>query len=218
MRLKGWLWPMTCSSVVVGIIVFSAGMGGSSPVAAPVSPQDTVEALAVEALRIDQSSFVPASLSSAAPASTSFQVAGPRDLVKVPPEIASGASAAEISDTDIKGRAKIDSVFSGAPRAKILEEHARVIAGLKGDPTFRPLGGGVDSAVWDSVVVNGDTATVHGNAVLWSEMAQLNPVTGIWSVARPSASVIVSMTMRRDASGKWIVETYDWDFPPGYSP
>jgi hypothetical protein len=74
-------------------------------------------------------------------------------------------------------------------------------------------GGGATVKSFDSVTVNGDTATV----TQWDVVGQVQD-DGTVRWANPNADIVVTDRLTKAATGDWVISARDWDWAPGNTP
>jgi len=80
------------------------------------------------------------------------------------------------------------------------------------------LDGGVDSVTYTSIAINGNTARVTADAVIWARMAQdrgngQKPVE-----ANPHNTINCVFTLAKQPDGRWLIDSETWTFAPGSEP
>ena len=137
-------------------------------------------------------------------------------VVPVAPNAATSVvpDAATVDRQMASGSVAIKSKFAGAAADREISALQGVIKEERsaGDH-FRVLDAGVGKPIFSKV----STATAEGTVETWTKMQFKNP-DGTWITSEPHNVIHFIMTLAKDASGQWTVQSFDWDFPPGSGP
>lgn len=178
-------------SVGGGAVLLQAGAASSETVASEAQ----VRAAFLLAMRVDQGIGVP-------------QLARAGD---VPSD-----EALQKQATD--GTAAVHSIFADQPAAKVLFALDNAVKSQKTSrDKARILGAGIGEVKYQSVTVDGKTATVKAYVETWSR-TMLKGFDGTWQTYEPHNVLDVSMTFAMNDNQQWIVQTYDWSFAPSGGP
>jgi hypothetical protein len=82
---------------------------------------------------------------------------------------------------------------------------------------FRAVDSGVGQAKFDIIDSSTIPAVAEGTVETWSKMQFKNP-DGSWFNSEPHNTIHFRMTLVKDSAGKWLVQSFDWDFPAGSGP
>jgi hypothetical protein len=85
------------------------------------------------------------------------------------------------------------------------------------DPNFQDFGSRLESLRLTELTMAGDTAQVTADEVVVMSTAHRNP-EGKWVPYRATNNLIVTMTLTKNAAGKWLVSAFDWTFLNGSGP
>jgi hypothetical protein len=167
------------------------------PAAAAVSGADAagVEAAVQKALRVDQElQRTPAVQPGFAPDSAAFDR-----------QMGDGSGAVQDAFTADAARKENASLNQAVKTEKAAQDH------------FRVIDSGVGQAKFDTVDSSTTPAVAEGTVETWSKMQFKNP-DGTWINAEPRHTIHFRMTLVKDGAGKWLVQSFDWDFPTGNGP
>jgi hypothetical protein len=178
-------------SAAIGVLTIQ---GGASANPAD-TPQDKLRAAFILAMRVHQGIQVPA-------------VSNAGDI----------PTQAEMSRQVSDGSAAVKAIFADKPAKREISMLDNVMTSQQqGQATFRVLGGGIGAVNFDTVTVQGATASVHATVDAWSRM-KIKGQDGNWHVYEPHNMLDVAMSFTLDPSNHWIVQTFDWHFAPGSEP
>jgi hypothetical protein len=162
-------------------------------------------------------------------------------MVAPPKRDANGNSTSHFSDdraaspyahVDAAGHAFLDPSWAGAMRSNAanallglftptlavtmrgIVDHA---IAMETGGQFVESGGGAAVKSFDSVSVNGDTATVKATVTQWDVVGQVQD-DGTFRWANPNADIVVTDTLTKAATGAWVISARDWDWAPGNTP
>jgi hypothetical protein len=116
------------------------------------------------------------------------------------------------------GKSQIQDIFSGdASKKESAGLDSAVATERKSSDHFRVVDAGVGRAQFDNVDTTVTPAVADGTVETWSKMQFKNP-DGTWVYPEPHNTIHFHMTATKDGTGKWTVQTFDWDFPTGDGP
>lgn len=125
-------------------------------------------------------------------------------------------SAAQLSTQQSVGLSAIGSIFTAAQANKETRALDNVLSAERSGQV-RMLGGGVTKVTFQSVAVDGSSATVEAIADVFSNFSARQP-DGSWIPAEPHNSLDMRLALTKDASQKWMITDMTWTFVPGTGP
>lgn len=110
-----------------------------------------------------------------------------------------------------------NAVFSAPMTSQVLKQANAALNEQSGGSDVAGMGG-ASIIKYNSVVVQGDSASVQALVSQWSVQGTVDSSTGNVSWTHASTETLVTDTLSQVPSGGWFVTSRQWQFVPGHQP
>jgi hypothetical protein len=126
------------------------------------------------------------------------------------------ASSSALALRKRQAQESIDSSFAGAAAVKEEVDLDNELA-REQSPDFVAGPAGIKNLTYTTLDATPSSATVHASVESWARFS-MRDQKGIWRASEPHNVELVTMTLAKSATGKWLVQTYSWVFAQGSAP